>query len=259
MTDRPLHDYLRDNSGTDLPDQLPLVHTSRCEWASSLVATPELQPRKCSVFDEDLLYLFYGRPAYRIRDNNDHDVAYCPICFILKLNRHGLGLRRAVALDSGGVTEGRFEPHISPSERDLLELDASSDAARKLVDVLYKDNRSYLYGHCQPLTDLADINNDLIERYVRMLHDTDVSRADDRRSAVEFQATKRVSLKNDLQAVVLPEALLDDFNLRRTMLEDWHALPITYPTFNATCPAEYSGVIRDRVLAFYERFHFIKE
>lgn len=256
---QPLRDYINSKSSSTLPDELPLVHTSRCEWASNLVATPELQPRRCSVYGEDLLYLFYGRPAYRIKDRGFHEIAYCPICFILKLNRGSLGLKRVMPIDSGGVTDGRFSPHIEPGQRDLLELDTSVDAAQKLVDVLYEDNRSYLYGACQPLDRFVDAPDDLVKQYVNMLHDAEVSRADDRRSVVEFQATTKVSLKDDLQAVVLPEALLDQFGLREMILKQWNALPITYPTYKATSPSEYTSVIRELVVNFYKSFHFIRE
>jgi hypothetical protein len=259
MATYPLRDYINSKCGTSLPDELPLVHTSRCELASSIIATPELQPRQCDIYDEDLLYLFYGRPAYRIKDRGFHDIGYCPICFILKLNRSSLGLKRVMPIDSGGVAEGRFSPHIEPWHRDLLELDTSVDGAQKLVDVLYKDNRSYLYGACQPLDQFVDAPNVLVTQYVKMLHDAEVSKADDRRSVVEFQATTTVSLKDDLQAVVLPEALLDQFDLRRTILNEWNALPITYPTFEATSPSDYTPVIRDRVVTFYQTYHFVRE
>lgn len=252
-------DYLNSKCKATLPDPLPLVHTSRCEWASSMIAAPELQPRRCPIYDEDLLYLFYGRPAYRIRERGRHEINYCPICFILKLNRTSLALNRVMPLDSGGASEGRFSPHIEPHEKGLLELDPSVESARKLVDVFYKDNRSYLVGQCQPLSDFVGASPDIVKQYVNMLHDVEVSRADDRRSAVELQATTKVSLVNDLQAVVLPEALLDDYVLKRVILEDWNALPITYPTFRATSPSEYAPVIRDRVLAFYVKFHFIEK
>ncbi len=251
-------DYL-DEMCKELPDPLPLVHTSRCEWASSFLATPELHPRLCPVYGENLLYLFYGRPAYRIRERGRHEIAYCPICFILKLNRHLLGLKRVMPLDSGGAFEGRFAPHIEAHEKDLLELDASINSARKLVDVFYKDNRTYLLGQCRPLSEFVGASPDLVKKYVNMLHDVEVSRADDRRSAVEFQATTTVVLKDDVQAVVLPEALLDDHGLKRAILEDWNALPITYPVFQATSPSEYAPVIRDRVVAFYETYRFIEK
>ena len=127
------------------------------------------------------------------------------------------------------------------------------------MEVIYKDNRAYLRGLCQPLAEFADASDDLVKQYVNMLHDAEVSKADDRRSAIEFQATSRVSLKDDLQAVVLPEALLDEYGLRHTILSEWNALPITYPTFSATSPAEYTGVIRDRVMAFYAEYHFLRE
>lgn len=257
MPDMPIQDYLNSKGADPLPDQLPMVHTSRCEWAASLVATPELEARSCSVYGEDLLYLFYGRPAYRPKTTGFHDIPYCPMCFILKLNRHSLNLRRVMPVDSGGVSESKFQPHLDPTQLDHLELDASIESAQKIVQVFYKDNRSYLVGNCQPLSSFADASDDLVKRYITMLHDRDISRADDRRSAVEFQATGKVSLKDDLQAIVLPECLLDNYVLKRTILEEWNALPITYPVVAATSPSEYVPVIRDRVMAFYSQYHFL--
>lgn len=128
---------------------------------------------------------------------------------------------------------------------------------QRVVQVFYKDNKSYLKGACQPISAFDDITTDVVAKYIQMLNDPDVSRADDRRSAVEFQVSQSVSLITDLQAVVLPESFLDDKILERTILEDWNALPITYSVFQATCPSEYAPVIRDRVMSFYEQFWIV--
>ena len=52
-------------SHAGLAEELPLIHTSRCEFLSSIATTHVLEPQPCAIFHESLVYLFYGRPAYR--------------------------------------------------------------------------------------------------------------------------------------------------------------------------------------------------
>jgi hypothetical protein len=53
------------NSHPTMADELPLIHTSLSEHLKSFASSHALQPSHCTVFDESLIYLFYGRPAYR--------------------------------------------------------------------------------------------------------------------------------------------------------------------------------------------------
>ena len=51
---------------TDPAEELPIVHTTRCEVLPHIVASHELRSvTLCDVFHEHLIYFFYGRPAYR--------------------------------------------------------------------------------------------------------------------------------------------------------------------------------------------------
>ncbi|RYD74118.1 MAG: hypothetical protein EOP84_20430, partial [Verrucomicrobiaceae bacterium] len=69
---------------TATTEELPLVHTTRCEVLPHIVSSHELRSvTKCDVFDEHLLYFFYGRPAYRhtLGSEPAGNLNLCPVCF----------------------------------------------------------------------------------------------------------------------------------------------------------------------------------
>ena len=61
---------------------LPLTHLTDAYRFEKAHQTDELQPRDCKVFGEPLLYLFYGRPSYRVHpDEQPSGLAhYLPVC-----------------------------------------------------------------------------------------------------------------------------------------------------------------------------------
>lgn len=65
---------------------LPLVHNTTGLNFRNIIDNDELSTKNCSVFKKDLLYLFYGRPAFKVSQgspiNNDSTVK--PVCFLIK-------------------------------------------------------------------------------------------------------------------------------------------------------------------------------
>jgi hypothetical protein len=51
--------------------KLPLVHVSRGYDFDAILRGDFLTPQPCKVFNRKLIYLFYGRPAYRAKDGNN--------------------------------------------------------------------------------------------------------------------------------------------------------------------------------------------
>src|SRR5262249_50314626 len=66
-----------------IAEELPLIHTSRAENLSSLANSNSIEPGFCDVFHESLVYLFYGRPAYRSKKGTrfGEPNKLCPVCF----------------------------------------------------------------------------------------------------------------------------------------------------------------------------------
>jgi hypothetical protein len=83
---------------------LPLAHST--DWARFVAITQAgyfSSPTPCPVYGEILLYTFYGRAAYRFKEDGVaySTPSYSPVCFILKPTLTALA-RRILPFDSGG-------------------------------------------------------------------------------------------------------------------------------------------------------------
>jgi len=99
--------------------ELPLVHSTFLFNFRNVVAQNEITATRCPVFNEDLLYLFYRKPGYRVASSSGArtDLVYCPICFILKSSALK-SVKRIFPFDSGAFQNGMYGPCI-PKEANL--------------------------------------------------------------------------------------------------------------------------------------------
>jgi len=236
-------------------EELPLVHTTRCETLAFIVKSHELRsPNPCDVFGEHLLYFFYGRPAYRYKGGADAsaDVDLYPVCFVFKPNTISAKVKRIYACDSGGVQKGYFENHLHPPDRDELQLDPKIDSARKLVRLVFGDNSQYYRASAVGVAPAAFVSGTPAARYHALLIDKARSAADDRRSAIEVQLDSPLALGHDLLYVVLPKEKLNEPDLRETIIQNWQADPIGYETYPGAPPHEYISAIREALRRRFE-------
>src|SRR5687768_5724141 len=80
---------------------LPFFHCCEAVFLQSILDSEQLEPRYCNEYGEHLLYLFYGRPAYKSGEINNSRLTFMmPLCFIIKHDAVNL-IKRIVAFDSG--------------------------------------------------------------------------------------------------------------------------------------------------------------
>ena len=246
------------NSRTSDLHELPLVHTTKTEYIHNIISACSLSPSPCPVFKEPLLYLFYGRPAYRIAkpDKPTTDVIYCPICLVFKPYSDLKGLiARIFPFDSGAGTSGRFNSHIRKDELDRYQLTPLIESAKQVVSLFFGENRKYYFGKARAGLSFAP-EDATAAKYYTLVSELGTHDYDDRRSAIEIQARTSFVLRDALLAVVLPECLLDLPVIRDTIIRDWRALPLTYGSQFGGIPSEYSAIIREKLDEFYSR-HYI--
>jgi len=232
--------------------ELPLVHTTKTEHMRNIISAQCLAPRLCPVFNEALLYLFYGKPAYRIAkpDKPTTEVIYSPVCFVFKPYSELTSLiRRIYPFDSGAGASGRFQPHVTPDELDRFFLDPIVESAKRIVGLFFGDNRRYYWGQPKGTLEFS-LEDTSAAKYYTLQSERGILDYDDRRSAIEFQAYDKLVLRESLLAVVLPEFLLDD-TLIWDAIRDWRTVPITYGSATVGIPSEYSAVIREKLDVFY--------
>ena len=239
---------------TLLAEELPLVHTTRCEVLPHIVANHELRSvRRCDVFNEHLIYLFYGRPAYQhtLGSKPTGNLDLCPVAFVFKPHTIGHLAKRVFACDSGGVQNGYFEDYLHPADRDEMQLETTIDSARKLIPLVFGDNSQYFLGKAKGAPPSSFVPGTAAARFHALLMDTETVGGDDRRSAIEVQMDSPVALDHHLLYVVLPKDKLNEARTREVIIQTWQADPIGYDVYWGRPPLEYRTAISN---ALMERF-----
>jgi|JI9StandDraft_1071089.scaffolds.fasta_scaffold86368_2 hypothetical protein len=237
-------------------EELPLVHTTRCEILPHIVASHELRSvTPCDVFQEHLIYFFYGRPAYRhaLGSEPSGNLDLCPVCFVFKPHTIGSKAKRVFACDSGGVHKGYFEDHLFPPDRDEMQLDTTLDSARKLVPLVFGDNSRYYTGEAKSALPAAFAPGTPAARFHALLTDTAAGAGDDRRSAIEVQMDSPVTLDHHLLYVILPMDKLNEPGIREVILQNWQTDPIGYKVTKFRQPHEYRTLIGDLLEERYKQ------
>ena len=234
-----------------MTDELPLIHTSRCEFLPSIISTGTLEPRPCEVFKESLLYLFYGRPAYRSTKGtkSGEPIALCPVCFVFKPRTVSRSVQRIYPCDSGAVAHDRLIPEITAADLNRLAVEPQIENARRIVSLLFQSNRDYFIGKVVS-GKTFDVGTSEA-RFYSLLQRPGPVDYDDRKSAIEVQVDHSISLAEQLLYVVLPKEFLEEPAIQNAIINVWNCDPITYPTFNGDAPAVYYAVVRQKVA---ERF-----
>ena len=225
------------------PPELPLVHSTSCERFDAIRSTGVLDPQTCAVFGEPLIYFFYGRPVYRSGKRGvspDTRFLYCPVCLVLKPNAVS-AFARLFPFDSGALDKGLFDPPIAQNHRDRYALGPAVLTAQRLVEAFFETNGAYFVGEPREFF-TPPSGEDEVERYWQIVNAAGEAAFDERRSAIEIQSRDALALRDNLHAVIMPTGFLDEPAIRRAVVQDWRAVPITYDTHRGTIPNEY---IRD--------------
>src|SRR5437899_628133 len=130
--------------------ELPLVHATECHHFNSILKSHTLEPRECSVFQEPLLYFFYGRPAYRDSSKTlpMKDISFCPICFVFRTGNR-FPLKRLFPFDTGASQAPRalYEPQVLAAEAlNKFSVAAVIESARRIVQTFFETDENYLAG-----------------------------------------------------------------------------------------------------------------
>src|ERR1043166_9248953 len=224
------------DSHSTMASELPLIHTSRCESLTSIAASHTLDPSPCDIFNESLVYLFYGRPAYRSRRGSKYgeSIALCPVCLVFKPHTVSRFLHRVFPCDSGAVSKAKFEPELHANDLAELEMNPQIASARRLVSLLFTNNNHYFYGRVQSGAIFPD--GTVGKRYHDLLLRSGPSNYDDRKSAIEVQVNQRIALKDQLMFVVLPREFLEEEMIKKTIVNTWNCDAVGYPTFCGDAP-----------------------
>jgi hypothetical protein len=225
---------------------LPLTHVTSGYYFRDIIETQTLAPTFCRVFSEDLLYMFYGRPAYRAASEQEGSGldAYWPICIVLNHDAL-LAPTRIFPFDSGAFHQRRFDRFMHHEMiKEDFELDPDPSMPGRLLRLFWRDEKSYYNAK-----GLADFEPQTFhfeaKAYHRLIGNLDRAPFDERNSAIEVQLGSPVELAGNTLAVILPEDFSTPERLQR--IEGIGALALPFPTVGRHGPREMVGQIYDIV------------
>ena len=210
-TNRPgFMEWVREFETPDWP-LLPLTHVTSCFRAEQVLRGGRLDTAECQVFGEPLVYFFYGRPAYRLKDAAviKREV-FSPFCFVFRpaLIESASAIH---AFDSGALS-ARLYNHVLADEMRPADfrLDCP-EAANKLINGVFQSRADYLMG------DISKIRNVNVSRYqfaaqsyLDLLGSPGRNEPDDRAYTIEVISRSSHNLSGNLMAMVMPHTLWDE-------------------------------------------------
>lgn len=246
------------SASLNTPD-MPIIHSTSLYNFRNILKQSKITSKKCPVFNENLLYYFYGKPSYRVATKSGArtDITYCPICFVLKPQCVS-DFKRIYPFDSGAFHNGLYKAHL-PKEFDLMTFHLGNDPEmpKRVVDLFFGSNRAYFFGDATRMNQLGPMDFE-VQSYYQLITSSGETGYDDRRSSIELQSELNLTLsERSVCAIILPKKSLDDTDVFNAVIRRWKAIPITYNTFNGTKPSEYHGVIRELLSSFLEDHSYI--
>jgi hypothetical protein len=227
---------------------LPYTHVTDAYAFRDVIGSGELRPTPCRVFEEDLLYLFYGRPAYRAaqqEESNGID-AYWPVCFVLDGAK--VSPTRCFPFDSGAFQRGMYADHVYHRMiKEDFEVDGDPISPPRVIGAFWRDERSYYDADTRRglRTFDAEALDFEVKAYCDLIASTGRAPFDERASAIEAQLDAPLQLKGNTVAVILPSEFATPAIIRQ--VEALGALALPFSTVHRHDPQNMVAQIYDLV------------
>lgn len=202
----------------DIPNlsKLPFVHITDGYHLEDILKPKKLVATQCKVFSKEILYMFYGKPAYRTKHGGTNFLScHLPCVFIFDPEKIETKIKGVYPFDTGAFKNGMYSSffHQETQVEDFI-LSPNITAAQNVVQSFFQSNREYFEGRSRKNVEIPPMNFE-VEGYIELSrspsHPESNSRlrADERAFAVELQFHEDIDLKDSLLACILPTAFLD--------------------------------------------------
>lgn len=243
---------------------LPLVHTSDAFRLQDILASGKLEPTICDVFNEDLVYLFLGRPAYRTRKQTNDNIHFdLPVVILMKPEAPLPSPRRVFPFDTGAFSAHLYDRyfHHSTDVEDFL-LEPSIDGARRHVSFFYSSDRDYFIGLTRKNVDIPFGQFELegLHELARAPADPTLQfpvPPDERSSSIELQFDTSLPLSGNVLGLVVPQQYMDNENILSSMRLLDPVYIETYEVINKMGSRELAGSIYEIVRQIYRKSGYL--
>ena len=234
--------------------ELPFFHTTKGSRLRGIFTQKSIGISTCKVFGEDLLYIFYGKPAYRVSggEKPTSDPGPFPVTFILKAEA-AMPLKRLFPFDTGALANNIYadvcEDSTNPAK---YELKADSIQIQKFVSYFYDTAKNYYFR--KPQINSGDIHgfSEEVRHIIALIENKSRTSSDNRGYTLEAQVDIPIPLKaTHVEAIILPSNYcgnieFDDYLYNQGI----DVLPYSIDQNN---PSEMLGVIAGAAKDYMER------
>jgi len=203
------------------PQLMPFFHVCTSYVFRSIFHGLKLEPQQCNVFEEPLVYFFYGKPAYKINGgDNISDPSMDPVCW--GINPTGINnISGIYPFDSGAFKADRYSGLIANHFKlEDFKFDNSLEFIQRFISYFYENNENYF--HSQPsVTDTAipPMAYEILA-LLRLLKIPD-KKCDDRAYTIEVHTRDAIDISTgDIKILGIPSTLMNDQSVANFIFEN---------------------------------------
>lgn len=184
------------------------MHSTSCENAESILENNMLSTSYCKVFDTNLLYFFYGKPAYRVSAKySDSSSSYilAPCCFII--NPTTIKPLHIFPFDTGAFAGDRYDEITKlQTQMSAYELSNCINDIPKFICMFYENNANYMEG----IDSIAPeyITTIAAQALTNLFRSSGFLKYDDRARTVEVSTSENIRISDVVEAIIVPKPFL---------------------------------------------------
>ena len=193
---------------------MPLTHITKGIGAEDICRAGGVKASHCDVFNHQIAYFFYGRPAYRVHGDGAVKLeAACPYCFIFTGNL--IEKSDAIYAFDTGAFKSRLYSHILLEEMNVEDFGLEKEVFRpnRLVSAVFENREDYFFGDTTKIKSPEQLSSAYefhARSYLHLITSTGRNEPDDRICSIEVQFQQDVPLDGNLLAVVVPHTVWED-------------------------------------------------
>lgn len=200
-----ISEFFDTKSVVDTPPVLPLMHSTTCENTESILVNNLLETTYCKVFKENLLYFFYGKPAYRVSSQiPESSTSYilAPCCFVVDYKK--IKSARIFPFDTGAFATERYD-EITKLRTGMCEYELSNriEDIPQFICMFYENNNNYIEGNVSLARNKA--TTIASQALIDFLSSSGLLKYDDRARSVEISTGDNLELSDSVEAIVVPK------------------------------------------------------
>ncbi|MBB4002367.1 hypothetical protein [Aurantimonas endophytica] len=247
------------DSQVNLFTPMPLIHITDAYSFIDILGPSRISPSPCTVFGEDLTYMFYGRPAYQTHHKGTNFLsANFPVAFIFDPDKLNATCMSVYPFDTGAFHAGLYSNFFhSKSAIDHFRLPGSTSSAQKIVAYFYRSNEEYFFGGSRKNVEVPNLNFEIegVHELSRITanHNDGTFNPDLRSSSIEFIFDREIDLTGCLLGIVVPQVCLDDIHITDAInvINPKHIS--TYSGIHNIGSASILGILFDKTYEIYRK------